>query len=199
MAIRAFDLADRYRNPAVILTDGVIGQMMESVEFPEPAPPVPDKPWAASGDLAHKGSCHTSIFLDHDELQDHNLHLLSKYRTIEEKEQDYEGYLLDDAEAVFIAYGVVARVCRSVVDELRSEGIKAGLFRPKLLWPFPKDGLLELGKRVENLVVAEMSMGMMADDVKLTFYDGRPIKLVNSYGGHLPSFQALKNAVTGKE
>ena len=189
MAIRAFDLADRYRNPAVVMTDGVIGQMMEAVEFPEPAPPAPDKPWAASGDPAHKGSWHSSIYLDHDELEAHNLHLLAKYEQIEENEQDYEGYRTEDADVVVVAYGVISRVCRSVVDALRAEGVRAGLFRPKLVWPFPKKGLLELAGRVEHFVVAEMSMGMLVDDVRLTINDGRDIGLVRSYGGKAAFFR----------
>ena len=195
MAIRAFELADRYRNPAVVLTDGVIGQMMEAVEFPQPAPPAPDKPWAASGDAAHQGSCHSSIYLDHDELEAHNLHLLGKYRKIEECEQDFEAYRTDDADVVVVGYGVISRVCRSVVDALRDEGIRAGLFRPKLVWPFPSKGLLDLASRVEHLVVAEMSMGMLIDDVRLTLNDGRDVGLVTSYGGKLPSFRELKEAL----
>lgn len=195
MAIKAFDLADRYRNPAVVMTDGVIGQMMEAVEFPEPSSPAPQKPWAASGDLAHKESCHSSIYLDHDELEAHNLHLLAKYHEIEEKEQDFEAYMTDDAEVVVVAYGVISRVCRSVVDALRAEGVRAGLFRPKLVWPFPKKGLLEIAGRVEHFVVAEMSMGMLIDDVRLTLNDGRDVGLVNSYGGKLPPSGELKKAL----
>jgi len=195
MAIRAFDLADKYRNPAVVLTDGVIGQMMEAVELPEASPPAPDKPWAASGDAAHKQSCHSSIYLDHDELEAHNLHLMDKYRQIQKAEQDFEQYRTEDAEVVVIAYGVISRVCRSVVDSLRAEGVRAGLFRPKLLWPFPEDGLHELAGGVEHFMVAEMSMGMLIDDVKLTLGDGRKVGFVNSYGGKLPSFNELKGAL----
>lgn len=198
MAIRAFELADRYRNPAVILTDAVIGQMMESVVFPAPATNVPDKPWAASGAAVHKQGCHTSIYLDTDELEARNLYLLDKYRHIEENEQDFETYRTEDAEVVFVAYGVVSRICRSVVDDLRNSGVKAGLFRPVLLWPFPKAGLVELGRRVTRFIVAEMSMGMMADDVRLTLGDGRPVAQVNSYGGNLPTFDCLRAAARGE-
>jgi len=103
---------------------------------------------------------------------------------IEENEQEWEGYKLEDAEFVFIAYGVSSRSSQTAVDLLREKGIKAGLFRPKKLFPFPKDGLKELAARVDNLFVVEMSMGMLIDDVKLTIYDGREIGFLPAYGGH---------------
>ncbi|MCK5267947.1 MAG: 3-methyl-2-oxobutanoate dehydrogenase subunit VorB [Spirochaetes bacterium] len=194
-AIKAFDLADKYRIPVIILADGVIGQMMEPLELPEPVTKFSDKPWAVAGSKEYRKNCHTSIFLDFEELEGRNLALLKKYEEIESAEQEFEGYMLDDAEIVLIAYGVSSRESRTVVDKLRKQGIKAGLFRPVTLWPFPKIGLKSLADKVKKLFVVEMSMGMLIDDVKLTIYDGRDIGFYASYGGKLPDTNELIDSI----
>ncbi len=195
MALDAFDLADRYRSPVVILTDGVIGQMMEAVTFPAPRSADVAKPWAVQGTRETRPNCITSIFLDFDELEQHNRKLIAKYETIAAAEQRWEGYLLDDAEVAIVAYGVTSRETRSVCDRLRAQGIRAGLFRPQTLWPFPKDGLRELAARVDKIFVAELSMGMLVDDVRLTLNDGRPVGFAANYGGNLLKGDTLLAAV----
>ena len=195
MAILAFDLADRYRNPVFVLTDGVIGQMMEAVSFPEPRDTASAKPWAVRGDAATRPNCITSIYLDFDELEAHNRKLIAKFDAMTAAEQRWEGYLLDDAEVAIVAYGITSRESRTVCERLRAEGIKAGLFRPQTLWPFPADGLREVGKRVQKIFVAELSMGMLIDDVKLALYDGRPIGFAANYGGSLLKGDTLLAAV----
>jgi len=195
MTILAFDLADRYRTPVALLADGVIGQMMEAVKFPKPCDSSPAKPWAVRGDAATRPNCVTSIHLDFDSLEAHNRKLIMKYAEITAREQRWQGYLLDDAEIVIVAYGITSREARSVCERFRSEGVKAGLFRPKTLWPFPQEGLCELAKRVEKIFVAELSMGMMIDDVRLALNDGRRLGFTANHGGRLIRGESLYNAV----
>jgi len=137
--ILAFDLADKYRNPVYILTDGFIGQMMEPVEFPEPVNKIPEKTWAVKGTAETVDNLITSIELDPDDLERHNQKLQRKYAIMEEQEQRAEEYRTDDAEIILIGYGIVSRIIHSVVDELREEGVKAGMVRPITLFPFPKE------------------------------------------------------------
>ncbi len=134
----AFDLAFRYRNPTFILTDGFIGQMMEPVTYFEPRIEFPREDWAVYGDKESKRNLISSIYLDPDELEAHNVKLQKKYELIQEKEVRYENYHLDDAKFVVIAYGIVSRMVRSAIDHLRQEGLKVGLLRPITLFPFPK-------------------------------------------------------------
>ncbi|HOG64152.1 MAG TPA: 3-methyl-2-oxobutanoate dehydrogenase subunit VorB [Spirochaetota bacterium] len=195
MAMDAFDLADKYRTPVVVLTDGVIGQMMEAVTFPKPREVGGVKPWAVSGTSETRSNLVTSIFLDFDELEAHNRKLIAKYEAIEAAEQRWQGYLLDDAEVVIVAYGVTSRESRSVCERLRAVGIRAGLFRPQTLWPFPKDGLREVASRVDKIFVAELSMGMLVDDVRLTLNDGRVPGFAANYGGNLLKGDTLFAAV----
>lgn len=195
MAVEGFELADKYRIPVVILSDGVIGQMMEAVDFPEPVADLPEKPWAVKGTPETMHNVTTSIYLAFDELEEHNLKLIEKYHRIEQNEQQFDTYLTDDADIVLVSYGVVSRIARTAVDALREKGIKAGLFRPRTLWPFPQKGLLEIGKRVEKIFVAEMSRGMLIDDVKLTLNDGRPVGFKSRVGGNLIGEDELVEAV----
>ncbi|MDR2735097.1 MAG: 3-methyl-2-oxobutanoate dehydrogenase subunit VorB [Spirochaetota bacterium] len=195
MTILAFELADRYRTPVAVLADGVIGQMMEAVRFPKPCDTSPAKPWAVRGDAATRPNCLTSIYLDFDSLEAHNRRLIMKFAEIEAREQRWQGYMLDDAEVAIVAYGVTSREAKSVCESLRADGIKAGLFRPKTLWPFPKEGLCEIAERVPKIFVAELSMGMLIDDVRLALNDGRRLGFAANYGGKLIRGDALRNAV----
>jgi 2-oxoisovalerate ferredoxin oxidoreductase alpha subunit len=195
MTILAFELADRYRTPVAVLADGVIGQMMEAVKFPKPCDTSPAKPWAVRGDAATRPNCHTSIYLDFEELEAHNRKLIMKYAEIEAREQRWQGLMLDDAEVVIVAYGVTSREAKSVCEDLRAGGIKAGLFRPKTLWPFPKEGLCEIAERVPRIFVAELSMGMLIDDVRLALNDGRRLGFAANYGGKLIRGDVLQSAV----
>ena len=195
MTILAFELADRYRTPVALLADGVIGQMMEAVKFPGACDSSPAKPWAVRGDAVTRPNCVTSIHLDFDALEAHNRKLIMKYAEISAREQRWQGYLLDDAEVALVAYGITSREARSVCERLRADGVKAGLFRPKTLWPFPQEGLRELGQRVGKIFVAELSMGMMIDDVRLALSDGRSLGFAANYGGKLLRGDALYAAV----
>ena len=137
LTILAFDLADRYRNPAVVLADGALGQMMEAVELPDACPPRPPQDWAVTGEAATRKNLITSIYLRHEELEKHNEKLQAKYRRIEENEILWEEHLTEDAEWLLIGYGISSRVARATADEARSRGMKIGLLRPITLYPFP--------------------------------------------------------------
>jgi len=190
----AFELADKYRNPVVVLTDGFIGQMMEPVEFPEPKPVTVDKTdWAVMATPETRRNLINSIYLDPAELEEHNKKLQEKYRRMEENEVRFQEYQLDDAEIVGIAYGTVSRVMSSAVDELRKKGIKAGMLRPITLFPFPKAKIRELAEsdRVKALLVSEMSNGQMVDDVRLAVEGRKPVHFYGRMGGVVPKVAEL--------
>jgi 2-oxoisovalerate ferredoxin oxidoreductase alpha subunit len=185
--MKAFELSQKWRMVCVVLADGVLGQMIEPLRFPETAlAPTTDTSWAVDGTAATRPNCITSIFLDFDQLEAFNNRLQEKYAAVEAAEQDSEAYRLDDADIAIVAYGIVARIAHGVVDAARADGLKVGLFRPKTLYPFPKDALRAFvsqgGKR---LLCAEMSNGQMRDDVKLAIDCACPVHLVNRLGGNL--------------
>ena len=183
----AFELAFKYRNPVFVLADGVLGQMIEPLKFPEKAiEPKIDNSWAVSGTAQTRQNLVTSIFLDFNQLEEFNYQLQKKYDVIEKTEVDFEEYLVEDASVIVVAYGISSRIARSAVDEARKRGIKAGLFRPKTLFPFPKQRLIELATRNEcKFISAEMSNGQMRDDILLAIKHTRPVELVNCLGGNL--------------
>ena len=184
--MKAFQLAEKYRNPAVVLADGVLGQMVERLHFPSEAlTPTYDESWAVRGNRETRGNLVTSIFLDFDQLEDFNYRLQDKYQTIRENEVDYEEYLTGDADIILVPYGISSRVARSAVDMVRAEGIKAGLFRPKTLFPFPEERLRELAQKDCQFLSVEMSNGQMREDVILAIGCQRPVELVNRMGGNL--------------
>jgi pyruvate/2-oxoacid:ferredoxin oxidoreductase alpha subunit len=191
----AFDLADEYRNPAVILADGFIGQMMEPVEFPEARREIPEKSWALHGDELDENKLICSIELEPEILENHNKKLQEKYSRIEAEQTRYEEYLLDDAKLVLIGFGVVSRVLLSTVDELRSKGMKVGLFRPITLWPFPSKRIAELAAGVEEFLVVELSNGQMVDDVRLAVNGKKPVYLHNRMGGIVPSPEEISEQI----
>ncbi len=184
LTIKAFDLAFKYRNPAVILADGVLGHMVEPLRFPEYAiKPEIDTSWAVAGRKETRGNLVTSIFLNFDELERHNLRLQEKYRMIRENEVLYESYRTDDAEVVLVSYGISSRIARSAVDAARSEGIKTGLLRPITLFPFPEKALRDIAERDCKLISVEMSNGQMREDIMLATRSD--VELVSRYGGNL--------------
>ena len=191
--MKAFELSQKWRMTCVVLADGVLGQMIEPLKFPEEAlAPETDTSWAVDGTAATRKNCITSIFLNFDELEAFNVKLQEKYARVEAEEQRSETYRLDDADIGIVAYGIVARIAHGVVDAARAEGIKAGLFRPKTLYPFPKDALKAFvsqgGKR---LLSAEMSNGQMRDDIKLAIDCACPVELVNRLGGNLITHEQI--------
>ncbi|MGE4274794.1 MAG: 3-methyl-2-oxobutanoate dehydrogenase subunit VorB [Candidatus Methanomethylophilaceae archaeon] len=193
LTIKAFELAFKYRNPAIVLADAVLGQMMESLELPEKKLEIPDaSDWAVQGDAETRQNLIASIYLQVDPQEEHNWLLQRKYASMEVDARS-QSYLTEDADIILTAYGSCARIALSAVDELRQEGIKAGLFRPLTLFPFPKEELKQAaeGKKV---LVAELSNGQYRDDVLLHLpCQGRQeVELVNRMGGNLIHMEALK-------
>jgi 2-oxoisovalerate ferredoxin oxidoreductase alpha subunit len=191
LTILAFELADKYRNPAVVLTDGFVGQMMEplDLEYREIAPPV--KPWAVKGTAGTRKNMVSSIYLESDDLEEHQRRMEAKYIRAQQTETRSEKYQTDDADLLVIGYGIVSRVLRSAVDEARKQGIKVGLFRPITLWPFPSNELAEAAKRVERVMVVELSNGQMIEDVRLTLNGRREVEFYGRVGGNVPSVEEL--------
>lgn len=205
--VDAFNLAFRYRNPIMILSDGVIGQMMEKVELPDPIPRRTDEevirecPWATTGKPAtRERNIITSLDLDPAKQERHNIHLQEKYRKMQE-EVRFEKIMCDDAEYLFVAYGSTARIVQKSVQLAREKGIKAGLLRPITLYPFPSDAVSELATRVKAMMAVEMSAGQMVEDVRLAVGCRIPVEFHGRMGGMIPSpdeiVQALENKVIG--
>ena len=191
LTMLAFDLADKYRNPVIVLADGFVGQMMEPVEFPKLKPIKGEKPWAVKGTKETRKNLITSIFLSPEELEEHVMKLARKYAEIERNEQRFETYQLEGAEIVILGYGIISRILHTVVDRAREEGIKVGLLRPISLWPFPKQKIEELTRSVEEFLVVEMSTGQMVDDVKLVVKEMRPVHFYGRTGGMVPSVDEI--------
>ena len=183
LAFTAFDLAEKYRIVVYMLTDGVIGQTMETVTLPEPLPRREVPGWALDVSRPRTNMI-SSIYLETDDLEALNLRLQEKYRRIEAAEQRCELYQAEDADVLLVGYGISGRLARTAVDELRERGIRAGLLRPITLFPFPVDELRRL--RAKQLIAVEMSCGQMIDDVKLAINCDRPVHLINRMGGNIP-------------
>ena len=195
MIIEAFDVADIYRTPVMVVADGMIGQMMEPVDFDKEirTRELPEKTWAANGTKRERiPNVINSLYLQSEELEQHNLKLEKKYQTIEENEVQYEMYHTEDAELVFVAYGTVSRIVKTTVDQMREEGHKVGLIRPKTLWPFPDKAFAEI-PNAKNLLVVEMSLGQMIDDVKLACECKLPVDFYGRSGGMIPSPAEIAN------
>jgi 2-oxoisovalerate ferredoxin oxidoreductase alpha subunit len=197
LTIQAFELACRYRNPAVVLADGVLGQMIEPLSFPATAMKLSvDTSWAVNGTAETRGNLVTSIFLDFDQLEAFNYELQEKYARIEAEEQDAELFETDDAEVVLVAYGISSRIARSAVQEARARGSRVGLLRPRTLFPFPKDALRKLvDASPRRFIAVEMSNGQMQDDIRLALDCCCPVGLVNRMGGNLITLDAILDAI----
>lgn len=193
LTIEAFDVADYYRNPVIILGDGMIGQMMEPVEFRQPRKrALPPKDWATTGtEGKRKPNIINSLFLDPAELEEHNIKLEKKYKVMEEKEVRYEMYKTDDAELVMVAYGTTSRITKNAIDALRNENIKVGLIRPITIWPFPNKAFDEIPKTAKAILTVEMSMGQMIDDVKIANEGRLPVHFYGRAGGMIPTPDAI--------
>jgi pyruvate/2-oxoacid:ferredoxin oxidoreductase alpha subunit len=187
----AFELADRYRNPVVILADGFIGQMMEPVEFPQSAkaPQLPG--WAVAGTAASRGNVINSLHLDCDELEKHNRALEAKYKIAEQREARAEEWFTGDAEIVLVGYGIVGRILKAVTAEARAAGLKVGVLRPITLYPFPVVQFQRLAFSARVFAVVEMSNGQMLEDVKLALNGARPVEFLNRVGGNVPSHKEV--------
>jgi 2-oxoisovalerate ferredoxin oxidoreductase alpha subunit len=199
LCMLAFDLADKYRNPAVVLTDGFIGQMMEPCTFPEPVKVLPDKTWAVGPEARRRDNLISSIYLEPDALEAHIHHLFDKYAACEKAEVRFEEYRLQDAQHVVIGYGIVSRLLKGAVDMARKQGVKVGLLRPITLWPFPTERIRALARTAEDFLVAELSMGQMVEDVRLAVDGKRPVKFYGRVGGNVPSADELMQQILEME
>jgi pyruvate/2-oxoacid:ferredoxin oxidoreductase alpha subunit len=199
LTMLAFDLADKYRNPAVVLTDGFVGQMMEPLDLEVPDKDremeLPEKPWAVKGTPETRANLLSSIYLETDELEEHQRRMEAKYIRAQEAEQRSELCHTEDAEVLLVGYGIVSRVLLSTVEALRKEGVKAGLFRPITLWPYPKKALVEAAAKVQKVLVVELSNGQMVEDVRLTLNNKVPVEFYGRVGGNVPSVAELRQQV----
>jgi len=191
----AFELADKYRITVIILADAYIGQMMEPVEIPRKLLQGKRKDWALYGDRESRGSLVTSILMDPQLQSEHNWKLQEKYERIAKESCLWDELETDDADYLFVAYGITSRLCHSAVEELRGKGIKAGLLRPKTLNPFPDARLRELSSRCKAVISAELAYGMMADDVERIVSGRCPVKRLCWLGGVIPSVQEITASV----
>ena len=197
LTMLAFDLADKYRIPVMILADGMLGQMMEPVKLPDPVDlnSLPAKDWATTGAAGRDPNLVLSFDLDPEKLKRMNLVLQEKYREIEANEVRYEESDTEDADIVIAAHGTIARIAKSVVRMARAEGIQLGLFRPITLWPFPYEQLRALSDRVDTVLTVEMSAGQMWEDVRLAVAERAATPLYGELGGVVPTPRGILNEV----
>jgi 2-oxoglutarate ferredoxin oxidoreductase subunit alpha len=193
-----FDLADKYRTPAMILADGALGQMMEKVEFPDydPKDHIPPKPWATVGkSKSRERNIITSLHIQPEKMEQINLRLQEKYAAICEHEVRYETVSTEDAEYLLIAYGLVARIAHRAVELARAEGIRAGLLRPITAYPFPYAPIRALADQVRGTLVVEMNSGQMVEDVRLATEGRVPVRFHGRMGGIVPSPEEVVKAL----
>ncbi len=203
MVMAAFPLAEKYRNPVMVLGDGLIGQMMEPVEFPEHlvSEPSDKNAWATTGMDTRRGKTPNivkTLYLDPKQLNDHNLLLKSKYDRMKREEVRYEPYNLDGGyAALIVSYGTMSRVCKTAVDELKSRGIEVGLIRPQTLFPFPEEAIYQAAvkKRCRRVFCVEMSMGQMVEDVQRSVRGRRPVQWYGKCGGEVPTPEEIMDLV----
>jgi 2-oxoglutarate ferredoxin oxidoreductase subunit alpha len=182
----AFDLADKYRNPVILLGDGLIGQMMEPVEFQRSIAPedLPAKPWATTGAKGRAPNLINSLYINAHKLEAHNWKLQAKYAAMAQADCRHEAWGLDDdLDVLFVAYGTVARICKTAIAALRAHGVRAGLFRPITLFPYPGEALARAAERARHVLVSEMSCGQMVEDARYHIQGRRPVAFYGRMGG----------------
>ncbi|MEW6170059.1 MAG: 3-methyl-2-oxobutanoate dehydrogenase subunit VorB [Candidatus Omnitrophota bacterium] len=190
---RGFDLADKYRNPVLILGDGMLGQMMEPIEAQSAKRKTQSykKPWALTGCKNRKPNQIKSFYMAEGALEEFNKKLQKKFKKIEENEVRFEGLFLDDAEIVIVSYGTMSRIAKQAILKLRDAGFKIGLIRPISLWPFPSQVIENLSEKVKKILVVEMSYGQMIEDVKLAVGGEIPVDFYGRAGGGIPSEEEI--------
>jgi 2-oxoglutarate/2-oxoacid ferredoxin oxidoreductase subunit alpha len=193
-AIKAFELADRYRNPVLVLADGRLGQMMEPLMLREDVTDIPKKEWALTGAAGREKHTIRSYYAG-GKVEDSNKVIQSKYRQMEAEEVMYETYLTDDADILIVAYGTSARLSQGAVDVVRAEGIKAGLLRPQTLFPFPTDAIRTLAENAKCTLTVEMSAGQMVEDVRLAVEGKVPCHLFGRMGGAISTIDEIADAI----
>jgi len=187
LIIEAFDLADKYRQPVTVIADGMIGQIMEPVEFPQlEKPERPERPWALTGAKGRPKNIVTSLYLGAENLERENIKLQKIITRIKANEVRYAEYMMDGAEIVVVAYGTAARIVQTAVKEARAEGIPVGLFRPISMFPFPYDRLDQIANDARQFLVVELSAGQMIEDVRLGTHCRLPISFFGKLGGIVP-------------
>lgn len=192
LTYRAFHLAMKYRNPVILLADGILGQMMEPVEFKKyPYENIDTTSWALSGTKDHEPRYLVSLHMLDGEMEALTLRLFEKYDAIAEEETTYEEYMTEDADIVITAFGTVARVAKAAVKRARQQGIKAGLFRPVTLFPFPDKALYETAKRTKLILDIEMNMGQMLLDVRSAVFGATPVEFYGKPGGALITYEDI--------
>lgn len=195
---RAFEYADRYRSPVMILIDGMMGQMMEPVVFPEPITPsdLPSKSWVLDGARGRPSRIIKSLILDAAKEEEHNWKLYRKYENIKKEIQTAETYLTEDAKLVVIAYGTAARIAKGAIKRVRSIGLKVGLLRPITLWPFPARVLDETSRFVKEFLVYEMNTGQMVEDVELALKRSSEVHFYGRPGGIISTPDEIAKVIT---
>ena len=198
LMIDAFDLADKYRNPVMVMGDGIIGQMMEPVEFKQRPPlELPPKTWAACGAKGRAANKIHSLFLDPVKLENHNRKLQKKYAEVEKNEQRWELHHCDQPyDVLLVAYGTMARICKTSIDLLQQQGITVGMVRPISLYPYPYAAVKQAAQQARQIMVIELSCGQMIDDVKLALGDLRPVHFYGRTGGMVPSPEEICQQVS---
>ena len=203
----SFHLADKYNNPVMMIGDGMIGQMMEPVEFPDKyiEPELPPKDWAITGAKGRKPKIIKSLFLDPYKLEDSSWKLHEKYEQMKKNEVRFEKYKVTDKnEIMIVSYGTMARICQTAIDSLEQEGVSVGLFRPISLYPFPQDEIYKeaVKKNIKQVLVVEMSTGQMVEDVERAVVGKKPVTFFGRTGGVVPSpdevITSLKKLITTK-
>ena len=192
LTILAFALADKYRNPAVVLADGAIGQMLEPLDLEYREIAALEKPWAVRGTPETRKNLVTSIYLETDDLEQHQRLMEEKYHSVQRAEIRHELYQTGDAEVLLVGYGITSRVLRSTVEAARREGVRAGLFRPITLWPFPTQALRQAAQRVRKVLVVELSNGQMVEDVRVALNGAVPVEFYGRGGGNVPSVEEIQ-------
>lgn len=195
---QSFDIADCYRNPVLVLVDGLIGQMMESIDLDREVPKrtIPEKTYAVTGTDNHAGrNIVNSLYLDPVELEQHNVLLKEKYDRIKKAETRYELIGMDDADYVIVAYGTMARIVRSAIETLKQNHIKVGLIRPITLWPYPQEAFDHIPKTCKGILCAEMSMGQMLDDVLISTNGRFPVGFFGRSGGMVPDPEEVVQSI----
>ena len=196
LTMKGFDLADKYLMTSMILADGTIGQMMEPISFEDAEVKTYEKPWALTGtNCERKHNIVNSLYLKPDELEVKNFERYERYRIVEENEQMWEEFQMEDAELCVVAFGIAARVAKNAVVAARKEGIKVGLIRPITLWPFPVKTLSAAADKVKGFISVELSMGQMIEDVRLATQCKRPVSLCNRCGGMIPSPEEVLESI----
>jgi len=187
LIIESFDLADKYLQPVTVIADGLIGQIMEPVEFPEiQEPQRKDHPWALTGAKGREKNVITSLFLGAQKLEEENIKLQKIIKEVEANEVRYDEYMMDDAEIVVVAYGTAGRIVQTAVKQARAEGIPVGLFRPISMYPFPYEALDKATEAAKQILVVELSAGQMIEDVRLATRCRLPIAFFGKMGGIVP-------------